>query len=232
MRHLWSLLAGVVVAPVTWLLIAMGQGGSTRTVAGWVDDGRYDTASLIEPAAYLVAAGILLGLLGTLRISPLGPLVAGLLLIGAYAGMFVAPFVVHDNVPGNERIFGRPVPLHLPLDNGTLLLLGVLLVMAAVSVQRWRRWPVTADDAVGDGAAAPATGGDDASGGDEHESPSDLGATPTAPATDETDGAPAAIPTQRGSDEVDPAPLPRRQDSQSPWSTPPRAVAKESSTTE
>ena len=91
MRHLWSFLAGLVVAPVTWVLVTLGQDGSSRTVDRWVEIGTFNTANLIEPAVYLGVAGILLGLVGTLRTSPLGPLVAGLLLVTPYVGMFVAP---------------------------------------------------------------------------------------------------------------------------------------------
>ncbi|MEJ3741917.1 hypothetical protein WEI85_01265 [Actinomycetes bacterium KLBMP 9797] len=141
MRHLWSLLAGVVAAPAAWVLVSVGQDGSTSTVTGWVESGRYDTVDLIEPAAYLLVAGIVLGLLGTLRFSPLGPLVAGLLLVGPYAGLFVDPLAVRDAVPDNWEVLDRELALRQPLDNGTLLLLGALLVMAAFSLQRWRRWP-------------------------------------------------------------------------------------------
>ncbi|SDY72610.1 hypothetical protein SAMN05444365_103264 [Micromonospora pattaloongensis] len=267
MRHLWSLLAGIVVAPITWLLIALGQGGSSRTVAGWVEDGRYDTARLIEPAAYLVAAGILLGLLGTLRVSPLGPLAAGLLLVGAYAGMFAAPFVIHDSLPDNEQLLGRPLPLELPLDNGTLFLLGALLLMATFSAQRWRRWPGTS--AAADGAtiaARPAGAGAPGPDGD-GEAPTvatepvdgagdaEPGAGPGAGAGDAEPGAgvgdaerggaatpepgappaagapPAVVPSPRDGDATERAnALPRRRDSQSPWSTPPGATKQETTT--
>ena len=142
MRHLWSLLAGVVAAPLTWVLVSMGQGDSSSTVAGWAETRRYDTLDLIEPAVYLAVAGILLGVIGTLRFSPLGALVAGLLLITPYAGLFVDPLAVRDAVPDNWSVLDRDIPLLVPLDNGTLPLLGALLVVAAFSVQRWRRWPV------------------------------------------------------------------------------------------
>ncbi|TDB84201.1 hypothetical protein E1091_17680, partial [Micromonospora fluostatini] len=141
MRHLWSFLAGLVVAPVTWVLVTLGQDGSTRTVDRWVEVGTFNTANLIEPAVYLAVGGILLGLLGTLRVSPLGPLVAGLLLVTPYVGMFVAPFEVRDRIPDGWGVFGDPLPLELPVENGTLFLIGVLLMMAVVSRQRWRRWP-------------------------------------------------------------------------------------------
>jgi len=140
-RHLWSLLAGVAAAPLVWVLVALGQDGSTRTITTWAETSAFNTARLIEPAVYLGVAGILLGLLATLRFSPLGPTVAGLLLIAPYIGMFVSPLRVRSAVPGGWKVFGDPLPLRLPLDNGTLFFVGLLLVMAVFSVQRWRRWP-------------------------------------------------------------------------------------------
>ncbi|GAA4450750.1 hypothetical protein GCM10023170_036930 [Phytohabitans houttuyneae] len=136
------MLAGVAAAPLTWVLVATGQAESSSTVAGWAQARRYDTVDLIEPAAYLVVAGVLLGIIGTLRFSPLGPLVAGLLLITPYAGLFVDPLAVRDTVPDGWSVLDRDIPLLVPLDNGTLVLLGALLVVAAFSVQRWRRWPL------------------------------------------------------------------------------------------
>ncbi|WP_213453590.1 hypothetical protein [Micromonospora sp. NBRC 107566] len=141
MRHLWSLLAGVVVAPLTWALVALGQDGSTRTVDGWLDTGRFDTADLIRPACYLGATAILLGLLATLRFSPLGPAVAGLALAAPYAALFVDPLAVRDAVPANWSVLNQDLPLLLPVRNGTLGVIGVLLLMAVFSRHRWRRWP-------------------------------------------------------------------------------------------
>jgi hypothetical protein len=79
-RHFWSLVAGVVAAPIVWVLVALGQSDSTATIDRWAETSTFHTARLIEPAVYLAAAGIVLGLIATLRISPLGPAVAGLLL--------------------------------------------------------------------------------------------------------------------------------------------------------
>ncbi|GFJ91445.1 hypothetical protein Prum_050870 [Phytohabitans rumicis] len=138
------MLAGVVAAPLAWVLVSMGQGDSARTVNDWAASGSYNTADLIEPAIYLVVAGIVLGLIGTLRFSPLGPLVAGLLLVTPYAGLFADPFAVRDLVPDGWEVLDRAIPLEQPLDNGTLVLLGALLVIATFSAQRWRRWPVAA----------------------------------------------------------------------------------------
>src|SRR2546426_591504 len=119
MRHLWSLLAGVLAAPLAWGLIAVGQARSQQTVTGWVDSRAFDTTDLIEPASYLAVAGILLGLIATLRISPLGPLVGGVLLSAVYAGLFVKPLDLRNAVPDKWELFNRHIPLRGPLDNGT-----------------------------------------------------------------------------------------------------------------
>nr|WP_239127063.1 hypothetical protein [Asanoa siamensis] len=146
-----------MAAPLVWILLALGQDGSTSTITTWAETSAFNTARLIEPAVYLGAAGIALGLLATLRWSPLGPLVAGLLLMAPYVGMFIAPLRVRSAVPGGWRLFGDPLPLRLPLDNGTLFFLGLVLAMAAFSLQRWRRWPVVAAPA----ASGASSGVDD-----------------------------------------------------------------------
>jgi hypothetical protein len=141
-RHFWSLVAGVVAAPIVWVLVALGQSDSASTIDRWAETGTFHTGRLIEPAVYLAAAGIVLGLIATLRTSPLGPTVAGLLLAAPYVGMFVSPLRVRSAVPGGWHVFGQPLPLRLPLENGTIFLLGVLLFMSIFSAKRWRRWPV------------------------------------------------------------------------------------------
>lgn len=165
MRHVWSLLAGVVIAPLTWCLVALGQNGSQEKVADWVDTGRWDGVDLIEPAIYLAVAGILLGLIATLRLSPVGPLVGGLLLLAAYVGLFISPLDVRDALPDNWEIQDRHIQLLGPLDNGTLALIGMLLVMAVFSPGRWRRRPPAAPGAelaAPGGAALTAPGAADA----------------------------------------------------------------------
>ena len=46
MRHVGSLIAGMLIAPIAWLLIALGQQKSTETVAKWVERGAFDSADL------------------------------------------------------------------------------------------------------------------------------------------------------------------------------------------
>ncbi|MFI6821711.1 hypothetical protein ACIBJE_12270 [Micromonospora sp. NPDC050187] len=212
MRHLWSFLAGLVVAPVTWVLVALGQDGSGRTIDRWVELGTFNTANLIEPAVYLGVAGLLFGLVGMLRVSPLGPLVAGLLLVAPYVGMLVAPFDVRDRLPDGWKVFGDPLPLLLPVRNGTLFLIGVALLVAVFSGQRWRRWPRPAPTPV------PATGPGT-------EEPTfaltDFG-NPTR--SDDRDTAPLSLGYP---DETPTEPLPRRTAGASPWSQPPRAAQRD-----
>lgn len=213
MRHLWSFLAGLVVAPVTWVMVALGQDGSTRTVDRWVEIGRFNSANLIEPAVWLVVGGIVLGLLGTLRVSPLGPIVAGLLLAAPYVGLFVAPFTVRDRIPDGWGFLGDPLPLRLPVENGTLFLIGLLLLMATFSGQRWRPWPRSAAGAELTPVETPER--------------SDGPPTEWPPAPDRetapmTLGYPDPTPTE---------PLPRRAGGDSPWSAPPRGTNRPEDTT-
>ena len=212
MRHLWSFLAGVVAAPLIWVLIALGQSGSARTITGWVEVGTFNTANLIESAVYLGVAGILLGLVGMLRTSPLGPFVAGLLLAAPYAGMFAAPFTVRDAVPGNWKLFGDPLHLRLPLENGTLFLIGVMLLVAVFSRQRWRTWPAPA------GPTTPATTGD-GRGGDDDPTLTDWSSFSSKSSDSEADTTPMSLGYPAGP----PTPLPQRREGGSPWSAPPRA---------
>ncbi|WP_319463071.1 hypothetical protein [Micromonospora sp. RTP1Z1] len=218
MRHLWSFLAGLVVAPVTWVLVTLGQDGSGRTVHRWVEIGTYSTPNLIEPAVYLGVAGLLLGLLGTLRFSPLGALFAGLLLITPYVGMFIAPFTVRGWIPDNWKVLGDPLPLRQPVENGTLFLIGVLLLMAAFSAQRWRPWPAATSP-----AEAELTSADKPA-----ENVFPISDWPPAGARNDRDPAPLTL------DYPDPTPtepLPRRATGESPWSAPPRATTRPEGTT-
>lgn len=163
MRHLWSLLAGIVAAPLAWLGLATGQYGSKHAVFEWQRDGRFDTVELIGPVIFLLAVGVLLGLVGTLRWSPAGPLAAGVLLAIPTLFMFVNPFETLDAFSYDEtnRILGQDLQLWRPVENGTLLVLGALLLMAVFSTQRWRQWPQlprpiapATDDEVVSGVAA------------------------------------------------------------------------------
>lgn len=141
MRHLWSLLAGLLAAPLAWLLLATGQHRSQEVVG----DGSFASADLAGPVVLLVVAGALLGVLGTLRWSPAGPIAAGLLLVLPTLLLFGNPSGTLSafSHPEESRLLGQSLALWLPLENGTLLVLGSLLLIATFSLQRWRRWPTT-----------------------------------------------------------------------------------------
>jgi hypothetical protein len=143
MRHLWSLLAGIVAAPLAWLALATGQHRAEQSVVGWQESGRFDTVDLIGPVIVLVVAGVLLGVVGTLRWSPAGALAAGLLLVTPTLFMFINPFEILDafSYPETNRFLGQDLQLWQPVQNGTLLVLGALLLVAVFSTQRWRQWP-------------------------------------------------------------------------------------------
>lgn len=144
MRHLWSLIAGLAVAPLAWLLLAIGQSNAGARIGRWEQVGRFDTAELIGPVIFLVVAGLLLGVIGTLRWSPLGPMIAGALLVAPTVIMFVNPFRALEFFGYNQprRFLWQDFEPWLPVANGTLLVIGSLLLVATVSAQRWRRWPV------------------------------------------------------------------------------------------
>lgn len=144
MRHLGSLLAGLVIAPLAWVLLAFGQ---TRVYAYWSPTAVDHHYPWIEPILYLVAAGLLVGLLASTRISPIGPLVAG----AAYLVVGVAGLASQDVaklLPHLLTISGRRADLRVPVANGTAIVLGAAMLVAVLSVSRWRRRVVTPAQAV------------------------------------------------------------------------------------
>ncbi|WP_025619356.1 hypothetical protein [Salinispora cortesiana] len=200
-----------MVAPVTWILVTLGQDGSARTVDSWVEIGQFNSANLIEPAVWLVVGGVLLGLLGTLRVSPIGPIVAGLLLAVPYLGLAISPFAVRNRIPADWTVLGDPLPLRLPLENGTLFLIGLLLLVAGFSGQRWRQWPTTKVEPKAAENPDPADTPLD-----------DWPPTPERESTEPVLGNPKSDPTEA---------LPRQTDGESPWSTPPRGNHRPTTTT-
>ncbi|GAA4684238.1 hypothetical protein Prum_064970 [Phytohabitans rumicis] len=133
------MIAALVIAPLAWLLLAFGQERSIRALS---PEG---TGDLVRPAVCLAAAGLLLGLLATLRFSPLGAFVAGLAYAGSYLAAVANPDGVLDAFPSSVTIAGRDADPTTPLRTGTALLLGALLLLGVVSVGRWRQWPARQD---------------------------------------------------------------------------------------
>jgi len=136
MRHVWSLIAGVVIAPLAWFLIAFGQGAMNRGQS--LNDFKGD---FILGGLLIVGVGLLLGLVSSLRTSPVGALVASLLFLGA--SMF-ALFARADAL----KVFSREVKigdyttnLADPLNSSVLAVVGGMLLIAVFSAARWRGSP-------------------------------------------------------------------------------------------
>ncbi len=145
MRHLWSLLAGVLIAPLAWLTMCIGQVGTARQFDHQADTGHFVAGDFTPPLLFLAGAGLILGVIATLRLSPLGPLVAGLAYLASYVALIFWPERTYDT-------FGYTFHLSFldgqgngdlttPLTTGTAPVLGALLLVAVVSAKRWRRWP-------------------------------------------------------------------------------------------
>ncbi len=196
MRHVWSLIAAVVIAPLAWLLVALGQEESGATVTRMAGSDTFNAVDLVKPACFLAAAGLIIGLIATLRTSPIGALIGGLFYAGTYLALFIQPWRVHSAVPARITGLGQTVHPRVPLDNGTLLILGLLLLTAVVSAQRWRagRPAVPAEvatDTGSDGGMPVATSTDTLADGSTTPRYQDLGATTVSMGRPATAGSPA-----------------------------------------
>jgi hypothetical protein len=89
----------------------------------------------------LAAAGFLLGLLASLRVSPVGAALTGAAYLASYAGLLIVPDAVLTVFDRTLSMAGHSADLSVPLRTGTAALLGAMLLVAVVSVGRWRRWP-------------------------------------------------------------------------------------------
>jgi hypothetical protein len=137
MRHLATAVAAVVLGPATWVLVAFGQ---DRSVAVF-DADAVSGGDPLGGFVFLAAAGLLLGVIGTLRVSPLGATLVGLGYLGSATAAVLAPARLIDLFDHTLTIAGRDGNLATPLRTGTTALLGALLIVAVVSTKRWRRWP-------------------------------------------------------------------------------------------
>lgn len=136
MRHVLSLVTGIVVAPVVWLLVAAGQGATRDEVPnGWLVGG-----------GILVGVGLLAGLIASLRTSPAGAIFASVVFLGASSFMYVQPDRARDLFETSWRFREYPIDLATPLTSGVLAFAGGLLLMSLFSAARWRGRP-SEDDA-------------------------------------------------------------------------------------
>jgi hypothetical protein len=130
-------------------MLAFGQERSARAFADAQSSGAVDRADFVRPLLLLAAAGILLGLIATLRVSPLGAALTGGVYTASYVAMLIDPTWLLSLFAHDLAIAGRHADPATPIRTGTALLLGALLLVAVVSVGRWRRWPLPAVEAPG-----------------------------------------------------------------------------------
>jgi hypothetical protein len=140
MRHLGTLLAALVIAPTAWILMALGQDGTAGALAG-TGDGGMRTGDFVRPLLFLAAAGLLLGVVATLRFSPLGAVVTGAVYASSYALLLIAPEGQLATMGHQISLAGQRADLSTPIRTGTALLVGGTMLVAGASVGRWRRWP-------------------------------------------------------------------------------------------
>ena len=141
MRHLGTVFAAAVVGPLAWILLAVGQDRSTQTFASVQGGEAVDSHDFVRPALVLVAAGLLLGLIATLRFSPLGAVLAGTGYAASYLGLLMNPTRMVNLLDHKLTLGDHQINLAIPVQTGTTLLLGSLLLVGVLSIHRWRRWP-------------------------------------------------------------------------------------------
>ncbi len=148
MRHVGSIVLSIISAPIIYVLTGVGMvkfGQNAGPVASgaannWTDVG--------IAAGSIVVAGALWAVLTMVRMSPLGPLIAGLLLIGAEVwGLLDQSDLV--------KLFGTSVmgvngAAEMPL-NGPALLMAIPMLATIFSPRRWNG----AEKAVVAGSAYP-----------------------------------------------------------------------------
>jgi hypothetical protein len=141
MRHVGTLIAAIVIGPLAWVMLAFGQERSDRAFASVQASSVAHPHEFIRPLLLLAGAGILLGIVATLRFSPVGAVLIGVVYAASYVALLIDPKWLLDRLDRNISIAGRHAHLVTPIRTGTTLLLGALLLVAVVSVGRWRRWP-------------------------------------------------------------------------------------------
>jgi hypothetical protein len=139
MRHLFTMIAALVITPVVWLLVSFGQDRTAQALSG--QDVTATTGDLVGPLLLLGCAGILLGLIATLRFSPAGAGLAGALYLGSFLVLLASPRGLLHAFTYRISVGGWHADLSTPLRTGTALLIGAVLLVSVASVGRWRRWP-------------------------------------------------------------------------------------------
>jgi hypothetical protein len=160
MWHIATLIAAIVVGPSAWILLAFGQDRSADVFAEASRSGTFRTEDFVGPLLLLVGAGLLLGILVTLRFSPLGATVIGIAYTSSYTLLLIAPKGTLDLLSSHLSVGNRHADLTTPIRTGTTVVLGLLLLAAALNIGRRRRGPTpaTAYEAARDDRGIPVVG--------------------------------------------------------------------------
>ena len=147
MRHLGSIVLSLILAPAAYLLAGIGlvEAVDNSSVAP-----HHDYLKVTLGILAIGGAGLLYSLLVLSRLSPLGPVLAGLLYLTASVWALFSydslGKLLPDSVLGVHRAADAPL-------NGLALLMAVPLLLTILSPRRWRRY------AQPGAAAAPAMAG-------------------------------------------------------------------------
>jgi hypothetical protein len=190
MRHLTSFLAGIVVAVVAWAVLGWAQARLGGTAVTGISAHSWGTYAV--PLLFFAVGGLLIGLIAATRISPSGPLIGGVGFVVLQLAYVLWPGFL-DWLP--HSVFGQTDIWTRPARSGMAAVLGLVMLVAIVSVRRWQRWP----GAAGRHAEQPPAGG--TTGGQFPLSGSRPGAATADPGTEDTtrtlpaDNPPTGYPT-------------------------------------
>jgi hypothetical protein len=132
MRHLGSIFLALLLAPAVWVLTGIGisKFADARANPSGLD------IDLAVGLAAVLGAGLAYALLILPRLSPLGPVLAGLGLLGLVVWRVVDLDAFHRAVPAD--FLNVRLALRHPAD-GYAALLAMPLLGTLFSVRRWRR---------------------------------------------------------------------------------------------
>ncbi len=153
MRHLTSLIAGIVIGVVAWVVIGFAQAKLGTVAATGIT--RHSWGHYQAPLLLMAIAGVLIGLIASTRVSPIGPFVAGAgFVLGQLAYVTWPHFLdwLPTSVFGQHQIWTRPAA------SGVAALLGLVMLVAVLSVRRWQRWPSTTRTTAAEADTADTTG--------------------------------------------------------------------------
>jgi hypothetical protein len=128
-RHLISVLVAPVLGAIVYVLVGIAL---TRLSPGSLTSG----SNLVALGA-AVGAGAAYAALLLPRLSPLGPMLLGLAFLGLTAWLVAEPASFERTIVDVFRFGGRRIAVEPAL--GVTAVLGVPLLLTAVSPRRWRR---------------------------------------------------------------------------------------------